>query len=301
MPISLHLPPEWHGTPLPVHPVLEALAYFAGYRYFKWRSRTESDPLPFALRLAVILAAGVGALLGSKLPGIWTWWTWWHAHSQGAGFPLLDPMGPLQGKTLVGGILFAWLAVEAAKRAMGIRATTGDAFIIPLCLAIIIGRVGCFLAGVADGTQGLPTGLPWGIDYGDGIPRHPAPLYEIAFLSLFWLGLWRVRSRLAAGGRFKAFIAAYFGFRFLIDFLKADPDVALGLSSVQWTALAGLALLSLHWRRYGSAWKGDLLQGPRPAADGSVESASAYPPAPALSLTPAPQSADIHAVPTKPE
>jgi prolipoprotein diacylglyceryltransferase len=274
MPLSLHLPPEWHGAPLPVHPVLEALAYFAGYRYFKWRSRTESDPLPFAQRLAVILAAGLGALLGSKLPGVWTW----YAQSQG-GFSPADPLGPLQGKTLVGGILFAWLAVEAAKRALGIRATTGDAFIFPLCLAIIIGRLGCFLAGVADGTQGLPTSLPWGIDYGDGIPRHPAPLYEMAFLSLFWLGLARVQSRLADGGRFKAFIAAYFGFRFLIDFLKADPDVALGLSSVQWTALAGLALLSLHWRRYGSPWKTDAAPSP----------ASASPPAGIPALTPQPE------------
>lgn len=275
MPFSLHLPPEWNGVPLPVHPALEAVAYFAGYRYFRWRSRSESDPLPFAQRLAVIVAAGMGALLGSKLPGIWTWYAQAHA----AGFPAADMAGPLQGKTLVGGILFAWLAVEGAKRMLGIRATTGDAFIFPLCLAIIIGRLGCFLAGVADGTQGSPTGLPWGLDYGDGIPRHPAPLYEIGFLCLFWLGLGWARTRLAAGGRFKAFILAYFGFRFAIDFLKEDPAVALGLSAVQWTALAGIAFLSLHWRRYGGP-----LQVPRAHE-------SAYAPPPAVT----------HAVPAQPE
>ncbi|MEO7957791.1 MAG: prolipoprotein diacylglyceryl transferase family protein [Fibrobacteria bacterium] len=296
MSFALHLPPEWNGAPLPVHPVLEALAYFAGYRYFRRRSRTETDPLTSAQRLAMILAAGMGALLGSKLPGIWTW----YAQTQGAGFSAADPLGPLQGKTLVGGILFAWLAVEAAKQILGIRASTGDAFIFPLCLAMIIGRLGCFLAGVADGTQGSPTGLPWGLDYGDGIPRHPAPLYEIGFLCLFWLGLWRVRSRLAAGGRFKAFILAYFGFRFAIDFLKPDPVVALGLSAVQWTALAGLALLTRHWRRYGGP-----LQRPHTGTSGPAVSASAYASvaasASASVTAPASMPAVVRAFPPQPE
>jgi prolipoprotein diacylglyceryltransferase len=255
MAISLHLPPEWNGFPLPVHPVLEAAAYFAGYRLHRYRSRTEADPLPPSRRLAIIVAAGIGALLGSKLPGLWTWF----ALSHSAAGPALDTApnltGPLGGKTLVGGILFAWLAVEAAKRIMGIRVTTGDAFIIPLIFAMIIGRVGCFLAGVGDGTQGLPSSMPWAVDYGDGVARHPAPLYEIVFLGMLWLGIWKAKNRWAPGGRFKMFILAYMGFRFAVDFLKPDPDVALGLSSVQWTALAGLALLAWHWRLYGGPWK----------------------------------------------
>jgi phosphatidylglycerol:prolipoprotein diacylglycerol transferase len=257
MAIALHLPPEWNGSPLPVHPVLEAAAYFAGYRLHRYRSRSGADPLSPSRRLSVILAAGFGALLGSKLPGLWTWF----AVSRSAADPALAGAafaGPLGGKTLVGGILFAWLAVEGAKRALGIRVSTGDAFIIPLIFAMMIGRVGCFLAGVADGTQGLPTSLPWAVDYGDGIARHPAPLYEIAFLGLLWLGLWKTGSRWAPGGLFKAFILAYMGFRFAVDFLKPDPRVALGLSSVQWTALAGLALLAWHWRLYGGPWKTEL-------------------------------------------
>jgi phosphatidylglycerol---prolipoprotein diacylglyceryl transferase len=255
MAISLHLPPEWNGSPLPVHPVMEAAAYFAGYRLHRHRARTEADPLSPSRRLGVIISAGMGALLGSKLPGLWTWFV----HSRSAAAPALDAgltlPGPFGGKTLVGGILFAWLAVEAAKRILGIRVSTGDAFIIPLIFAMIIGRAGCFLAGVEDGTQGLPSLMPWAVDYGDGVARHPAPLYEIAFLGMLWLGLWKARNSWAPGGRFKMFILAYMGFRFAIDFLKPDPDVALGLSSVQWTALAGLALLAWHWRLYGSPWK----------------------------------------------
>jgi phosphatidylglycerol:prolipoprotein diacylglycerol transferase len=260
MAIGLHLPPQWNGSPLPVHPAIEAVAYFAGYRLHRYRARAGADPLSPSRRLAVILAAGFGALVGSKLPGVWTWFA---AHRdlvpRSAANPALAAgtamAGPFGGKTLVGGILFAWLAVEAAKRALGIRVSTGDAFIIPLIFAMMIGRVGCFLAGVGDGTQGLPTSMPWAVDYGDGIPRHPAPLYEIAFLGLLWLGLWKTGSRWAPGGLFKAFILAYMGFRFAVDFLKADPEVAFGLSSVQWTALAGLALLAWHWHLYGGPWK----------------------------------------------
>jgi prolipoprotein diacylglyceryltransferase len=39
---------------------------------------------------------------------------------------------------------------------------------------------GCFLAGIDDFTYGTPTALPWGNDFGDGVPRHPVQLYESA-------------------------------------------------------------------------------------------------------------------------
>jgi phosphatidylglycerol---prolipoprotein diacylglyceryl transferase len=57
-----------------------------------------------------------------------------------------------------------------------VRRATGDVFAIPLTVGIAVGRVGCFLTGLADNTHGLPANLPWAIDYGDGIPRHPAQL-----------------------------------------------------------------------------------------------------------------------------
>ncbi len=47
------------------------------------------------------------------------------------------------------------------KRIAGIRSRTGDLFAVPLCVGIAIGRIGCFLAGLADDTYGKPTSLPW--------------------------------------------------------------------------------------------------------------------------------------------
>ena len=92
-------------------------------------------------------------------------------------------------KTIVGGLLGGWAGVELAKRLMRIRHSTGDAFVFPLILGMAIGRVGCFLTGLSDNTCGLPTRLPWGIDFGDGLPRHPAQLYDIVFLGLLAIAL----------------------------------------------------------------------------------------------------------------
>ena len=72
--------------------------------------------------------------------------------------------------------------VEIAKRAAGVTASTGDAFVVPLAVGIAIGRMGCFVAGLHDDTYGNATTLPWGVDFGDGVARHPTQLYDIAFV-----------------------------------------------------------------------------------------------------------------------
>jgi phosphatidylglycerol---prolipoprotein diacylglyceryl transferase len=86
------------------------------------------------------------------------------------------------GKTIVGALVFGLISVEIMKRYIGLRPSTGDLYAIPLALGIAIGRIGCFLTGLSDNTYGIPTRLPWAVDFGDGIPRHPTQLYEIAFL-----------------------------------------------------------------------------------------------------------------------
>jgi len=122
--------------------------------------------------------------------------------------------------------------------------------VLPLCLGIAIGRVGCFLTGLADHTYGSPTSLPWGVDFGDGIPRHPVPLYEIAVLALIALWALRRRTEIAArGDLFKGFMIAYLSWRLLIDFMKPDPALVLGLSAIQIACLAGLVYYARDARR----------------------------------------------------
>ena len=158
-----------------LHPLFEALGYVGGYLVYRRERARLGDALGDERRWAVIAAAALGALLGSRVLGLleqaprvgWSWTALW------------EPGG---GKTIVGGLLGAWLVVELAKRVAGIRGRTGDVFAVPLCVGIAIGRVGCFLAGLPDDTYGKPTSLPWGVNFGDGIRRQPTQLYEIVFL-----------------------------------------------------------------------------------------------------------------------
>jgi prolipoprotein diacylglyceryltransferase len=111
------------------------------------------------------------------------------------------------------------------------------------CVAagISISRIGCFLTGLSDGTSGIATSLPWGVDFGDGIPRHPTQLYEIAFVALLSLLVALVAPRLRLiGDAFKIFLLGYLSFRVLVDFLKPATRIA-GISVIQWACLAVIA------------------------------------------------------------
>lgn len=156
------------------------------------------------------------------------------------------------GQSIVGGLLGGLVGVEIAKKLTGQTRSTGDAMVLPIAVGLAIGRVGCFLAGLHDDTYGLPTAAPWGVDFGDGTPRHPTQLYEIAVVLA--LGLALQRARFATPGlAFKLFLSTYLLWRFLVDFLKPVPVAyPFGLSGIQWTCLVALAvyapLVARAWR-----------------------------------------------------
>ncbi len=224
--------------PVAIHTLVEVSAYFVGVRLFVWQRRQLALPAladrDQSLMLAV--AAVVGAALGAKL-GYWIE----DPRNAFADFP--DWRHLLEGKTIVGALLGGLVGVEAAKRALGVRESSGDAFALPLLVGIAIGRVGCFLAGLDDHTYGDPTSLPWGVDFGDGVPRHPTQLYEIAFLFALLLLLALVRdARARPGDCFRVFMIAYLAFRLIIDFIKPMPMVYFGVfSGIQLLCLVGLA------------------------------------------------------------
>ena len=164
---SLHLSP--HPA---LHTLFEALAYAVGYQLYRRNRSRAGDIIADDQRWIVIAAAAIGALFGSRILGVLEQAPRIGIHWQSFLLP--------GGKTIVGGLLGGWIAVEVTKRVRGIHSRTGDLFAVPLCIGIAVGRIGCLLAGLADDTCGTPTTLPWGIDFGDGIPRHPTQLYEIA-------------------------------------------------------------------------------------------------------------------------
>jgi phosphatidylglycerol---prolipoprotein diacylglyceryl transferase len=225
----------WLGS-VPVHPhwVFESLAYLVGVRVYALVKVRHGDPLAAVDRWWVVAAAFVGASLGSKV-------LVWLDHPALTLANWHDPLVLLDGKSVVGGLVGGLIAVEWTKRRIGVNRATGDLFAIPLVVGIATGRVGCFLTGLEDHTHGLPANLPWAVDYGDGIPRHPAQVYEIAFLLLLLLPLllWVWRRPHREGDLFKLFMVGYLGFRFGLEFLKPGDPVA-GLNAIQWTCLAAL-------------------------------------------------------------
>ncbi len=214
------------------HVVFESLAYFIGFRLYL-AQRRRGDSIGDSNRLAVIAAAAVGAALGSKLLS----WFEDPAFTLAHWNSVAALMG---GKTIVGGILGGTMAVEWIKRRLGIRTRTGDLFALPIVAGIAIGRLGCFFAGLGDLTYGGPTGLPWGIDFGDGVRRHPTQLYEIAAMGVLALAIrWLARRPHRTGDLFRLFLTGYLAWRVAIDFLKPEPRF-LALTAIQWTCVAAL-------------------------------------------------------------
>lgn len=145
-------------------------------------------------------------------------------------------------KSIVGGLMGGLICVELVKKAIRVTASSGDLMVYPLILAMIIGRMGCFFAGLEDGTYGVATQLPWGINFGDGIRRHPTNLYEIFFWMMLWLSLHFAgrRFEFADGARFKIFLSSYLVFRLLIEFIKPAYIFGIGVSMIQLVCVAGI-------------------------------------------------------------
>lgn len=216
-----------------VHALFEALAIALGVRCYLGQRATGSVKAPFAVLAGCLLGAAIGnkAAFWLEMPELF---------SRSEGWMLL-----LTGQSIVGGLLGGLIGVEAAKLLSGQRASTGDRFVFPLLLAIGVGRIGCFLAGLNDATYGLPTTLPWGVDFGDGLPRHPTQLYEIVFCIALAAVLARWRAPLAAtpGLRFKLMLSTYLLWRLGIDTIKpVHHPWPLGLSGIQWLCLAALSI-----------------------------------------------------------
>lgn len=243
---AMPLSPYW------THTVFEAAAYTTGFQLFLWRRRRAAGAAPQAREATLVLVAGavLGAALGAKI----AYWLYDPAYAF-AGFP--DPRRLLEGKSIIGALLGGLLGVEAAKRLEGLTRSTGDAFVAPLMVGMAIGRIGCFLAGLDDHTYGNPTALPWGVDFGDGVPRHPTQLYEVAFLALFGAWLWRRWDAFPReGDRFRAFMLGYLAYRLAIESIRPIPLHYFGLvSGLQLLCIAGLAYYLRDIPRIGRiAW-----------------------------------------------
>jgi phosphatidylglycerol:prolipoprotein diacylglycerol transferase len=213
----------------------------------------------------IIIAGVVGGILGAKL-----WYVALHPNT-GA---LLSRGGLVWYGGFVGGtaaiILNGWRLHVPTRLTMELCAPA-------VAVGHAIGRVGCF---VVQDDYGVPTSLPWGMRFPEGVPPstagnlrawgvevpadlpphevlavHPTQLYEVAaMLFVFWF-LWRLRNHGHAMGWLAAVYLMAVGIeRFLVEFIRAKDDRMIGIFTIaQVTSIIllaiGATLAALWWKK----------------------------------------------------
>lgn len=204
----------------------------------------------------VTLLAIIFGIAGSKLFNLFENWSDF----------LADPFGMIfsaGGLTFYGGLILAIIAIAVfLKRKKIPFLYIADAASPSLALAYGIGRIGCHLAG--DGDYGLPTSLPWGTNYQNGIvkpsqmfygsdiaknfpngiipdntPLHPTPIYEFLVGLIIFFILWQLRKKNYHNGILFMIYLIFSGFaRFFVEFIRLNPLLVFGLSEAQVISLA---------------------------------------------------------------
>lgn len=213
--------------------MLLALAVFFALR--RWQPSSLCGQLSNQDRWALTLAAFIGGALGAKLPFVFApAWGW-----------LSGTVWIGDGKTITTAMAGAYLAVEIVKLARGIRAKTGDAFALPLAGALSVGRWGCFFNACC---YGIPTTLPWGVDFlGDGM-RHPTQVYESLFhLTMACVLLWLIVGDHLRYQKLKLYLICYCVYRFFTEWIRPEPAFVGSLTFYQWFALIFAAALAMQW------------------------------------------------------
>jgi prolipoprotein diacylglyceryl transferase len=245
----LHLGPLTLGT----FGLMMWVAFMAAFfvlRADMIRRRIPGDP---STLVAIIAIAGV---VGSKL---------WHVLETPRTL-LADPVGELFDRTgfaWFGGFLCGTLALIWWARKNKINVfTLMDAAAPAAAFGYAIGRIGCLTSG--DGDYGIPTSLPWGMSFrypalmpSDNTCKlyglspdckvHPTPIYEFIAGSLIGWYLWRQGSKALRGPRPEGQVVAEFFIlsgvaRFLVEFIRINPPVFLGLSNAQIASLLSIIL-----------------------------------------------------------
>lgn len=125
-----------------------------------------------------------------------------------------------------------------------------------LALGYAVGRIGCQVSG--DGDYGTPWDGPWAMSYPEGtVPTdaevHPTPIYETLSMAAVAYVLWRLRDRLTGGLLFALYLVLAGVERLLVEFIRRNDEIALGLTQAQLISIAmvvaGAVWLGIGMRR----------------------------------------------------
>ena len=243
--------PEWHVGPVavPVHGLFVGLGVLTAMVVFVVEARRRGAVNDQSL--VAVAGALVGGAIGMRLSG-------WARHLDFAANPTVAQAWEYGSKSILGGLLGAYVGVLIAKRVGGYRGKTGDLFAPAVALGMAVGRIGCYLTEA----PGRPTSLPWGVHAAASTPEcpgcltgqamHPSFLYEIAFQLAAFAALMWLRPQITRPGElFVLYVAAYAVFRFFVEFTRANETVWLDLTRPQWFLLPSLVLVGFRlWYGY---------------------------------------------------
>lgn len=249
------------GVPVSTHAVFVGLGVAAAVLVFvvEARRRRQTDER--------ILYVVVGALLGGAV--FMRLGTWMQHLDPRDNASLLEHW--LYGsRSILGGLVGAWLGVHVAKRLVGYRVRTGDLFAPAVALGMAVGRIGCLLTEL----PGTPTGSSYGIALDQaaatrlgvesGVRLHPSFLYEIVFHAVAFVLVWCwLRHRLAAPGEtLTLYLAGYGVFRFVVEFVRGNDVVWEGLTRPQLFLLATVPLIlaRVAWQAHRGVYRSSSLQ-----------------------------------------
>jgi phosphatidylglycerol:prolipoprotein diacylglycerol transferase len=203
--------------------------------------------------LGIVALTVVAGIIGAKL---------WHvldspAEFHADGWSVLWSTG---GFAWFGGLVAGIVALIVQGRLAGLKALRMLDLAAPAAaVGYAIGRIGCLTSG--DGDYGIPSKLPWAMGFPDGIDPtppgvrvHPTPIYElIAGLAIGWW-LWRIGGKkLGTGAVVGQYLLLTGVARFLVEFIRRNPKVMLGLSNAQLASLgsvvAGMLLMWIAAKR----------------------------------------------------
>jgi hypothetical protein len=208
-----------------------------GFGLYRWRLKGAAERVAGLVGPGYFASLAVGAVAGGWLAG---------------SLNTLQDAAPVLSHSVAGALAGAIVGVETYKLVRGLRGSTGGIFVGSFTTGIIVGRLGCFFTGLPDRTFGTPTRLPWAVDLGDHVGRHPVQLYEsvsmTVFLAVYLAGLAR-RAPWAMRRGFYAMTIAYGAQRFAWEFLKPYPKLVGPLNLFHLLSVGLVVYGWIYWAR----------------------------------------------------
>jgi phosphatidylglycerol:prolipoprotein diacylglycerol transferase len=231
------------GVSIKTFGVMFALGFLACGCVLARRLRELDEPVDWSYEL--VFAALLGGVIGAR--GYYV--------IQNYGEVKHDLLGSaFSGSGLVwyGGVVGGAIAVLVWMRwrdALQLRMF--DMCVTALALGYAIGRIGCQVSG--DGDYGIRSSLPWAMGYPHGtlptppgVRVQPTPIYETVSMCLLAYLLWHLRDRVRPGVVFALYLVGSGLERFLVEFVRRNKEVLVGLTAPQLESLVLLAI-GLFW------------------------------------------------------